>query len=476
MDLEEKKIVLRRRMKTRRPTSVSSADAQRVMPKEDLIFKKAPKKRSAVLASSADEQDVKDEEDFINRRKKKRRTVPTSPDEDKKTSKKRKRTVPDKSSKMPSAIPDEREDVTAHRKCAKKRRFVKTSSIEAQKSSIKTGEDVQKPQDLQEDQRVSEDSGVRPTCPRSALSIRLRLIFHRVLGQGNFGKVVLAEDATNQQKFAVKIISKRSLLSTGNEADVWIEHRVLRLASGSPFLIQPAFAFQTKMLVLLGLEYMSCGDFNQLLQLKGRLDIPSARFYAAELVCGIQFLHRKGVIHRDLKPENILVAESGHLKISDFGLALENMFEDCTATEYAGTEGFIAPEMLADEEYGAGVDWYSFGVILNIMLTSERTYHPTLYASMPSGTEDIITQLLLRDPAKRLGVNGNICSHQFFENIHWASVEALRMPPPHIPEPSAPRGRAKNFNLARMEAVEAKKGHIPAKDQAIFKGFSFTTQ
>ncbi|CAJ0927330.1 unnamed protein product [Ranitomeya imitator] len=82
------------------------------------------------------------------------------------------------------------------------------------------------------------------------------------------------------------------------------------------------------MLVLLGLEFMSCGDFFDFLEMKGRLDIPSARFYAAELVCGIQFLHSKGIIHRDLKPENILVADTGHIKITDFGLALENMLGD----------------------------------------------------------------------------------------------------------------------------------------------------
>ncbi|KAM3936066.1 LOW QUALITY PROTEIN: protein kinase C delta type-like [Leptodactylus fuscus] len=445
MDLEEEEVVLRRRRgKKRRPTSVLSADEQSVM-------KKAPNKRRAVLSSSADEQETKDEEkDFIIR--KKRCTVLTAPDEDTKISKKRKRTIPSSSSKMSSTIQDENEDVTTHRKCAKKRRYLKTSSTEARKSSIKTGEDVQKTQDLQEDQKASEDSGDRPPCSRSTISgnIRERLKFQHVLGQGSFGKVVLAEDASNHHMYAVKIISKRSLLSSSSDDDLWVEHRVLRLAAGSPFLIQATFAFQTKMLILLGLEYMSCGDLINL-QLKGRLDIPSARFYAAELICGIQFLHHKGVIHRDLKPENILVAESGHVKITDFGLALENMFEDCTTTELAGTEGFIAPEMVAEEKYGAGVDWYSFGVILNIMLTSEHTYNPTLYSSMPSGAEDIITQLLLKDPSKRLGVNGNIRSHQFFENIHWLSVEALRMPPPHIPEPSVPRGNAKCFNLARME-------------------------
>ncbi|XP_073509488.1 protein kinase C delta type-like [Phyllobates terribilis] len=147
--------------------------------------------------------------------------------------------------------------------------------------------------------------------------------------------------------------------------DVMVERQVLQLASGSPFLVHADFGFQTKMNVFLGMEYMSCGDFYQLLHRKGPLDITSARFYAAELVCGIQFLHSKGVIHRDLKPENILVTDTGHLKITDYGLALENMHGDRTATSFAGTMGYMAPEIMDKEEYNAGVDWYSFGVILN---------------------------------------------------------------------------------------------------------------
>ncbi|XP_040269968.1 protein kinase C delta type-like [Bufo bufo] len=321
-----------------------------------------------------------------------------------------------------------------------------------------------------------EDSGVRPTCSRSTISntIRERLIFHHVLGQGSYGKVVLAEDTSNHQKYAVKIISKRAMLANCDDADVLVEHRVLQLASGSPFLVHADFAF-VMMLVLLGLEYMSCGDFDQFLNMKGRLDIPSARFYAAELVCGIQYLHSKGIIHRDLKPENILVAETGHIKITDFGLALENMLGDRTATEYAGTEGYVAPEMLAKEEYGVGVDWYSFGVILNEMITSKCTYDPTQFNTTHSSAEDIIKELLQRDPAKRLGVHGNIRGHHFFQHIDWVSVEALQMPPPHIPVPSIPQRCSKQFNLDKMEAA-AKKRRLPLKHQAIFRGLSFVTQ
>ncbi|KAM4038405.1 protein kinase C delta type-like [Anomaloglossus baeobatrachus] len=318
-------------------------------------------------------------------------------------------------------------------------------------------------------------SSVQPTCSTSLISnfIEKRLQFHHVLGQGSYGKVVLAQNTATKQQYAVKVIRKRALLAESDEADVMVEHRVFRQAFGSPFLVHAHFAFQTKMLVLLGLEYMSCGDFDKFLLSKGRLDIPSARFYAAELVCGIQYLHSKGIIHRDLKPENILVAKTGHVKITDFGLSLDNMFGDRTATDYAGTEGYIAPEMLAKEEYNAGVDWYSFGVILNKMITGECQYDPTLFYETNSGAKDIIKQLLLRDPAKRLGVNGDIRKHLFFQRIDWVSVEALRMPPPHVPKPTEPLHQPRKFHLKTMEAAEARKCQLSSKDQAEFRGFSF---
>ncbi|XP_077117052.1 protein kinase C delta type-like isoform X2 [Ranitomeya variabilis] len=224
--------------------------------------------------------------------------------------------------------------------------------------------------------------------------------------------------------------------------------------------------------VFFGMEYMSCGDFYQLLHRNGPLDIASARFYAAELVCGIQFLHSRGVIHRDLKPENILVAETGHIKITDYGLALENMHGDRTATGFTGTMGYMAPEILDMEEYNAGVDWFSLGVILNEMLTSFSTYDPTVFDESSSGAKDIIEQLLQEDPVQRLGVHGDIREHPFFQRIDWVSVEALRMAPPYIPVPTKPNPRFRAFKLDKIQAAEAPFSITPA-DQAVFRGFSF---
>ncbi|XP_075040879.1 protein kinase C delta type-like [Mixophyes fleayi] len=252
-----------------------------------------------------------------------------------------------------------------------------------------------------------------------------------------------------------------------------VERRVLEVASGSAFLVHPYLAFQTTNHLFLGLEYASGGDFFKFLQRKGCLDITSAAFYAAEITCGVQYLHSKGIIHRDLKPDNILVAESGHLKIADFGLSIVNMFGERTATECVGTPGFIAPEMLAGEEYNAGVDWFSFGVIIKEMITGTSGYNRRRAKIPGDVAKDIINKLLCKNPSQRLGVNGNIRQHQFFMHIDWVSLEALRVAPPHVPGPPTIRTSSGVFNIDHIEREEARRSPIRAEDQELFAGFSY---
>ncbi|XP_066457728.1 protein kinase C delta type-like [Eleutherodactylus coqui] len=437
MDARDEKIMERREgVKRRRPTNDSSADEgpssvkrtkQPVQKEEEMenteIQRIGAKKRAAIFSSSAD-----------------REKSSKSPD------RKKPRITPAEEAMDPKA-----------------------------EKSIKSVPDVQRKDEGQDDQRgcgsdlyVTSSSDVRPTT--SGDDIRRRLLFHDMLGRGSFGTVLLAEDPSTCKHFAAKIISKRALLAAGEEL-VMVERRVFELASGSPFLVHGQFAFQTKLFLILGLEYVSGGDLYNYLLMKGQLDIPTARFYAAELVCGIQFLHTKGIIHRDLKPENILIAETGHIKITDFGLSIDNIHGDQTATGYFGTVGYMAPEVRRREEYNAGVDWFSFGVILQEMVTDECAYHQTI-DDISSGIKNIVKQLLQKDPARRLGVNGDIRKHKFFRRIDWVQVEALKVTPPYTPEPSNPNHRPRPFHVDKLEAAEV-RAPISAQDQALFEGFSF---
>ncbi|KAJ8412840.1 hypothetical protein AAFF_G00104220 [Aldrovandia affinis] len=129
------------------------------------------------------------------------------------------------------------------------------------------------------------------------------------------------------------------------------------------------------------MEYITGGDQFSLIEEKRCFDLVSTlmqeeRFYAAELICGLQFLHRNGVIHRDVKLDNVMLGGDGYIKIVDFGLCRDNMLGDKRANIFCGSEYYIAPE---NREYSFAVDWWSFGVLLFEMLTGRAPFHGADY-------------------------------------------------------------------------------------------------
>ncbi|XP_063810331.1 protein kinase C delta type-like isoform X2 [Pseudophryne corroboree] len=234
-------------------------------------------------------------------------------------------------------------------------------------------------------------------------------------------------------------------------------------------------------LLFLGMEYANGGDLYDLLERTGALDLNTATFYAAEIVCGLEHLHSKGYIHRDIKPENILIHGDGHIKIADLGLALNNMHEGDVATEYAGTTGYIAPEMEDFLGYNTSADWFSFGVVLFQMLTGQSPEDSRLVGvqdfSLDPDAENIIEKLLCEDPDKRLGVDGVIRDHPFFWSMDWERLEARKIPPPFIPskppKKSLPHLAISDLLSATPSACESP---ISSVHQELFWGFSFETR
>ncbi|XP_066462016.1 protein kinase C delta type-like [Eleutherodactylus coqui] len=109
-----------------------------------------------------------------------------------------------------------------------------------------------------------------------------------------------------------------------------------------------------------------------------------------------------------------------------------------------------------------------------MMVTSRSKYHRGRFDASNIETKNIIRKLLQKDPTKRLGVNGNIRAQRFFRHIDWDLVRALRMQPPHIPEPSDNiQLGSRPFDLERMEAAENHRAPISEHHQVLFTGFSF---
>ncbi|XP_063312442.1 protein kinase C delta type-like [Pelobates fuscus] len=304
-----------------------------------------------------------------------------------------------------------------------------------------------------------------------------RFTFHHLLGEGNYGKVMLTSDNVTKQSVAVKILKKQMLLDDDMDKTL-LERRVLEVATGCHFLTNLYASFQTENRVFFVMEYVNGGNLEQFMNRHGKLDRDAVRFIAAELVCGLQYLHRHGIIHRDIKPENILLDRSGHLKIADFGLSIENVF-DYTDSFGAGTQGYMAPEVLRLERYDAGADWWSFGVILYKMITGYNVFQcghadEDTPADVSLEERDILERLLCKIPSDRLGKNGNIRDHPFFQSIDWKELEARRTTPPSILRTTSSESLEESGSMdLKLSSKDSSEESLDSEDQRLFDGFSY---
>ena len=104
------------------------------------------------------------------------------------------------------------------------------------------------------------------------------------------------------------------------------------------FIVKGIYTFQSKKYLYMVMEFMKGGDFASLLEEFGSFDEDTAKYYLAQIVLALDYLHQNGVIHRDLKPDNVLIDADGHIKLTDFGLSeagLKNFKATVTQKESA---------------------------------------------------------------------------------------------------------------------------------------------
>lgn len=100
-----------------------------------------------------------------------------------------------------------------------------------------------------------------------------------------------------------------------------------------------------------------------------------AKFFIAELILAIEFLHSHDIIYRDLKPENILFDEDGHIKLADFGLAKEKVKGNSTSKSFCGSPAYLSPEMVKRIGVGKAADIYGIGAVLYEMLIGSPPFY-----------------------------------------------------------------------------------------------------
>ncbi|XP_031714790.1 protein kinase C theta type [Anarrhichthys ocellatus] len=316
-------------------------------------------------------------------------------------------------------------------------------------------------------------------------------VLHKMLGKGSFGKVFLAELKKSGEFYAVKVLKKDVVLMDDDVECTMVERRVLSLAWENPFLTHLHCTFQTKENLFFVMEYLNGGDLMFHIQYCHKFDVHRTTFYAAEIICGLQFLHSKGIIYRDLKLDNVLLDSEGHIKIADFGMCKENMQEQSRTATFCGTPDYIAPEILLGQKYNSSVDWWSFGVLLYEMLIGQSPFHGSdeeqLFQSirtdnppyprwLTKDAKDILIKLFVREPEERLGVKGNIREHNFFSSTDWPALEQRKVAPPFRPTLTSPSDCSnfdKEFINEKPRLSCADRTLINSVDQTMFRNFSF---
>jgi len=315
-------------------------------------------------------------------------------------------------------------------------------------------------------------------------------IWVKVIGRGSFGKVYLVQKKSNKKYYALKTLKKEDILSRELVGNAFTEKNVLQNAF-HPFVVKLRYSFQTESTLYLVMDYLPGGELFYHLKKKGRFDEDTAKFYAAEVLLAIEYIHDKlDIMYRDLKPENILLDSNGHIKVTDFGLATSTK----KAFSFSGTPEYFAPEILAEKGYDKTVDWWSLGCLLYEMLAGQPPFKyktktqlfndilnnkPMMPSYFSKDAHDLLTGLMTKSPETRLGNKGTeeIKQHPFFKGVIWEDILSKKRTPPIIPtltKPDDVRNFDKTFvNEPVRETPPIQNTKLAADPRNNFTGFSY---
>ncbi|TVU50872.1 hypothetical protein EJB05_02266, partial [Eragrostis curvula] len=400
-----------------------------------------------------------------------------------------------------------------------------------------------------------------PAIPRLGTVALSDIRFLRRLGAGDIGSVYLAEvkhqhpqqgskegaraagDNSSSLVVAAKVMDRKELAGRNKEGRARTEREILE-AVDHPFLPRLYGVADGDRWSCLLTEFCPGGDLHVLRQRQPhrRFSEAAVRFYAAEVVAALEYVHMIDIVYRDLKPENVLVRADGHIMLTDFDLSLKcdptaptpahvisdpvalaggHSASSCTISScivpavscfqlfpgrgrgrrrrrrwlssnnkktnssnggsggnnssvpsgsgmdlefvaepvelrsmsFVGTHEYLAPEIVSGEGHGSSVDWWTLGIFIYELLygaTPFKGYDNEMTLanivaralefpkdpSVSSAAKDLVTGLLAKDPARRLGATvgaAAIKRHPFFNGVNWALLRCAA--PPYVPPP-----------------------------------------
>ncbi|KAM8954415.1 RAC-beta serine/threonine-protein kinase isoform 1-T1 [Pelodytes ibericus] len=305
--------------------------------------------------------------------------------------------------------------------------------------------------DSPSDAPTTEDMEVAVSKGRSKVTMN-DFDYLKLLGKGTFGKVILVREKATGRYYAMKILRKKVIIAKDEVAHTVTESRVLQ-NTRHPFLTALKYAFQTSDRLCFVMEYANGGELFFHLSRERVFSEDRARFYGAEIVSALEYLHSRNVVYRDIKLENLMLDKDGHVKITDFGLCKEGITDGATMKTFCGTPEYLAPEVLEDNDYGRAVDWWGLGVVMYEMMCGRLPFynqdHERLFElilmeeirfprTLSPEAKSLLAGLLKKDPKQRLGGGPNdaqeVMAHRFFSSINWQDVTQRLLTPPFKPQ------------------------------------------
>ncbi|KAF3067300.1 Serine/threonine-protein kinase ksg1 [Daldinia childiae] len=303
--------------------------------------------------------------------------------------------------------------------------------------------------------------------------------FGRVLGEGSYSTVYLATDRQTLKEYAIKVLEKKHIIKERKIKYVNIEKDTLNRLTEHPGIVRLYYTFQDENSLYYVLDLCNGGELLGVLKKTGTFDVDCTRFFGAQILDAIEYMHSRGVIHRDLKPENVLLDDQLHVKITDFGTArllsdprapqapprIEDMGtssrskeegDDNRAASFVGTAEYVSPELLTNKNACKASDLWAFGCIIYQLLAGRPPFKAgseyltfqkivnldyEFPVGFPPAARDLIERCLVLDPARRLTIE-HIKNHEFFEGQQFGKVLWKTKAPrlrPYVPPSQEPK-------------------------------------
>ncbi|NWR23877.1 ARBK1 kinase, partial [Emberiza fucata] len=349
-------------------------------------------------------------------------------------------------------------------------------------------------------QKFIESDKSPPFCQWKNVELNIHLTMpplsvHRIIGRGGFGEVYGCPPPDTGKMYAMKCLDKKRIKMKQGETLALNERIMLSLVSTGPcpFIVCMSYAFHTPDKLSFILDLMNGGDLPPHLSQHGVFSEAEMRFYAAEIILGLEHMHSRFVVYRDLNPPpaNILLPPLGHVRISDLGLACD--FSKKPPHASVGTHGYMAPAPpQKGVAYDSSADWFSLGCTPPKLLRGHSPFRQhktkdkheidrmtlTMAVELPDSfsppPRSLLEGLLQRDVNRRLGCMGRgaqeVKEEPFFKGLDWQMVFLQKYPPPLVP----PRGEvnaADAFDIGSFDEEDTKGIKLLESDQELYHNF-----